>query len=135
MKCMNETQKMFNKHEKYVRKLLNLNIAEWNKIKRIVIDNMGLFDEDATYCGPGWLGDKLVPDLCFKFAGYVHDGLYAYINIADNDIMDKELADKVFKAIMLSICEECVVSSFFICDDILPSTYFQAVHIFGDPEK
>ena len=132
---MKETQHYFNKHEKFVRTSLKLDLAEWNKIKKIAIDNMGIFDANATYCGPGWLGDKLVPDLCFKFAGYVHDGLYRYLEIADNEVMSKDLADKVFKAIILSTCDRCSLSGIFICDDVLPEIYYQAVNIFGNPEE
>ena len=131
---MKDTQKLFDKHERFVRTSLSLNLAEYNKVKKITLDNMGPYDKDKTYCGPGWLGDKLVPDLCFKFAGYVHDGLYAYLEIADNDVMSKDMADKVFKAIMLSTCDKCPVSGIFVCDDVLPNVYFKAVDIFGNPE-
>lgn len=138
---MQLTQKLFCKHEKFVRRVLNLDQAQWNRARTIIIQNLGIFDEDATFCGPGWLGDKVVPDLCFKFAGFCHDGIVLYLETAEDPAMgiDKDFADSFFYAIMLSICDQCPVSGIFICDEVLPAVYYKAVDVFGkyeyDPEK
>lgn len=127
------TQKMFRKHEKFVKKVLKLDLAQWNMIKTICLQHGGPFYEDNTYCGPGKLGDMLVPDLCFRFAGYVHDALVRYLRIAEERAfgIDKEFVDDVFKTIMLSICDQCSISGIFICDDVLPEMYHKAVDVFG----
>lgn len=114
---------------------MGLNIAEWNRAVCIILDTMGPFDPERTYCGPGKIGDALVPDLCFRLAGYAHDGLYEYLIRTGNDhITSKGFADLFFKGVMLSICDRCPVSGVFICDNVLPEVYYQAVKNFGNPE-
>ena len=138
---MATTQKLFHKHEKFVREVLQLDLAQWNRARTIILQHMGPFDEEATFCGPGWIGDKLVPDLCFKFAGFCHDGLVSYLETAPDPVegIDKDFVDSFFYAIMLSICNGCPISGVFICDETLPAIYYKAVEVFGkyeyDPEK
>lgn len=91
----------FAEYKKVVCNVLQIDSSTYEKIKKYIIKFFGFFYKVNTYCGPGWLGDKLVPDFIFKFAGYVHDGLYYLIEIG---IIRKDewknKADKWFFAIM-----------------------------------
>lgn len=138
------TQKILNSHEPFVREFLHIDLAQWNKAKCIILQMMGPFSLEDTFCGPGELGDLVVPDLCFSFAGWAHDGLVKYLEGAGAEAekigIDKEFCDDFFLAIMRSICEQCEKSDhpLVFCDDVLPITYYKAVDVFGkyeyDPE-
>jgi hypothetical protein len=40
-----------------------------------ILKYMGYFDPKKTYCGRGEFGDKITPDLWYRWAGFAHDGL------------------------------------------------------------
>lgn len=63
------------------------------------------FDDFDTYCGPGWLGDKIVPDKLFGVsvapACYIHDVMNAMAETCEEDHHSNE----VFRRNMISIIE------------------------------
>jgi hypothetical protein len=130
------TIERFKLHEEFIKKNMNLDQAQYNLVRSITIAMMGEFRQDKTYCGPGKVGDLIVPDLCFSWAGYVHDGLCKYIVGTKNRkgvlaILNKKFVDDVFYYMMLSTCSKCKKPYRFLCGNILAFVYYKAVDIFG----
>jgi hypothetical protein len=96
------TVQKFDQYCNAVCKALRISKDLYRKCQSLIIQHMGYFDEDETYCGPGDNGDWLVPDFIFRFAGYVHDGLYLLIKkgILEPWKRWKARADKWFRVIM-----------------------------------
>ena len=91
-------------------------------------------DAVAGGCGPGGVGDYLVPDtmyfLSVKPACSIHDWMYHY----GVDIDDKILADRVFKNNMVRIIK--AQDSWGFIENLRlrrAETYYQMVKNFGGP--
>lgn len=105
-----------------------LTVKDWNIYKKLIIKVMGVFNQAATYCGPGYLGDLLVPDFIFKFAGYIHDGFYKLIEMGLLPETFKDTADEIFYIIMK-------VKAVTPVGDFLAGVYYVSVLVFGNPKK
>ena len=70
-----------------------------------------------------------MPDFIFKFAGYVHDGIYKLIELGELDEeIYKGLADDIFYIIMRVRAKTPI-------GDGLAYIYYLAVSIFGKPKN
>ena len=88
---------------------------------------MGSWKEKGTYAGPGVIGDLIVPDLCFSFPAYCHDGLCKAIENGTD--ITKEEADSFFLASMHAKCKMC--SSKGVECNGLPELYYNSVKNFN----
>lgn len=121
------TLSRFNKHREDIRKCIPITESVYH-LQTLIVNHFGMFDLDKTYCGPGWWGDKIVPDLMFKFAGYIHDAIYLLIELG---ILDKKkwkpIADKIFLEIMLKYCYTFIGRG-------IARIYYYSVVKFGNPK-
>lgn len=116
-----DTIKMFDKHKDFMCKELGISSSYYESLKRAIIKEMGYWNKNKTYCGKGESGDKYVPDLWFRFAGYAHDGLGAalvhsspiLLDMFDNDEEALKFINDFFDALLKSISSGNVVKRFF----------------------
>lgn len=121
------TLSRFNLHRDDMTKLLP---EGWSiyELQRMITSTFGYFNLKSTYCGPGTLGDKIIPDFQFKFAGYVHDAIYHLIEVERlSYLIWKPIADKMFLEIMLNKCDS------FIWRGVAYGYYYSVV-AFGNPK-
>lgn len=112
-----DTIKMFEKHRHFVSNELNISPSFYNDLKRVIIKEMGYWDKNKTYCGQGEKGDKWIPDLWFRFAGYAHDGLGAALVNSSPILLEMfgteeevlEFINKFFDAMLKSISSGNIV--------------------------
>lgn len=118
----------FNRYRKQVIKSLKIDEEQYSMIQGLIIKYFGYFDIDKTYCGPGKWGDKLVPDLIYKFAGYTHDSIYYLIEIGVLDRKKwKKKADKWFRVIMRNKSTTPIGKG-------VAEVYYFFVSMFGNPK-
>ncbi len=121
------TLDLFEKYQSSVCKKLSISEGVYLQYILLVMNQKGNFDKKATYAGPGELGDKLVPDLWFSFAAYVHDALYEIIKIGDEDWLTQEKADEMFYALMLAI------AGWNPFKRVMAYAYYKSVSVAGNP--
>lgn len=95
-----DTDERFNYFRQAVMSKCDIGLDLYNYLETHIITVMGYFDKDKGYCGPGWLGNWLVPDGEDNFAGYFHDGCDELMErgLLDTDFRDK--ANLAFKTII-----------------------------------
>lgn len=111
------TRKLLSRYRSLICKHAGLSEDKHKILERIAIESMGYFDKSRTYCGRGDSGDKVVPDLWFRFAGWFHDGLsksliedpnklrLLFPTKCDDEILG--IINKHFKAVNYAIAGEC----------------------------
>ncbi|GKT32880.1 hypothetical protein ADUPG1_006928 [Aduncisulcus paluster] len=118
--------------EEYIVDSLGITKHQYRKTRRLIMEKLGPFNPEKTYCGPIGFGDALVPDLIFSFAGYVHDGIYFLIM---NDIYSrsrwKSRADKWFRAIMYR-SSDLKLGKFKWIGCRIADVYYYAVRLLGN---
>jgi len=90
-------------------------------------------DEITGGCGPGGLGDKLVPDTIYGLSIFaacrIHDFMW-HFGVTQED---KDIADRVFKNNMIRIIEAKTKYKIIKWLRIRrANTYYKAVSVFGD---
>jgi hypothetical protein len=96
-----------------------------------------IIDEKTGGCGPGWLGDKFVPDTMLGESVYlacrIHDWMYG----EGENLQDKKVADRCFLWNMTVLLQETPFThetehAFFDMIRLRTSmTYYQAVYYGG----
>jgi len=99
---------LFESQKHYICDKLFLDTEEYYRLMWLIVDMMGYYDTKKTYAGPGeGIGDFIVPDLCFSFAAYCHDGLCKAIETEADKTLTAAIANDYFLYSMKNKCNCC----------------------------